>query len=86
MLEEIRAKFRARFIESARARVSKARAPGAAAAVVASEMHALAGEASLLEFGDCATLARSGEALARAGRLDECGEVLASLAAAVEAL
>jgi hypothetical protein len=86
MLEEIRARFRARFIESARARLTKARASGVAAALVASEMHALAGEASLLEFGDCATLARSGEALARAGRLDECAQVLASLAEAVEAL
>ena len=86
MLDELRAKFRPRFLATARARVARARAPEADSGVLAAELHSLAGEASLLEFTECATIARAAEKHARAGEVRQCRAMLDPLAAAVEAL
>jgi HPt (histidine-containing phosphotransfer) domain-containing protein len=86
MLEELRSKFRGRFIETARARIARTRGPDADSGVLVSELHALAGEASLLEFAECARLAREAEQHARAGEGRKCREVVNALAAAIETL
>ena len=72
MLEELRVRFRTRFIETARARVRRSLIllgnPGDAAELVA-ELHALAGEAAMLGLDEISETARSGEEAAR--RWDE---------------
>jgi len=72
LIEGLRARFMSRFLESARSRVgraSKARRAGNANSFeqIVSEMHALAGEAALLEIGDVAHAARECEEAARRG-------------------
>lgn len=68
MLDELRARFRTRFIETARARIRLSLSllgdPDGAAQLV-TELHSLAGEASMLGLDDIAEIARSGEDAAK---------------------
>jgi HPt (histidine-containing phosphotransfer) domain-containing protein len=88
MIEELRAQFRDRFIDSARSHLARARtaAVDADLAVIATELHALAGEAALLEFTDCARFARAGENHARAGETRQCDDVMDSLTKAIDVI
>jgi hypothetical protein len=88
MLDELRARFRTRFVETARGRVKRARelAMDSDLASVAVELHSLAGEASLLEYVDCARCARAAEQLARSGEGRRCKDALEPLAEAIEAV
>jgi CheY-like chemotaxis protein/HPt (histidine-containing phosphotransfer) domain-containing protein len=95
MLEELRARFRTRFIDTARARLRRCltRLGESSSAVdIASELHALAGEAAMLGFDDISVIARNGEAAARrwhAGSTAahvECARVVRTLGREVEAL
>jgi hypothetical protein len=86
MLDELRARFKQRFVDTARARIARTRGPDADIGSIAAEMHGLAGEAALLEYGECAALARAAEGHARAGEGRRCKEVLDTLAKAVETL
>ncbi|MGE0870706.1 MAG: Hpt domain-containing protein [Kofleriaceae bacterium] len=89
MIDELRAKFRGRFIATAKGRVDKALqhiAGAGDAAVVRGELHSLAGEAAMLEFDEIASSARTGEQAARRWRdhgdlkgQEECVAVLAVL-------
>jgi len=67
VIDELRAKFLPRFLDSARARLQRARGGllEGDRAVVMHEMHALAGEAAILEFQEVARSARGAEKLAR---------------------
>jgi HPt (histidine-containing phosphotransfer) domain-containing protein len=70
MIEEIRARFLPRFLDTARGRLARARdavanPKAAEPATVAHEIHALAGEAALLELEEVARLARGAEQAAR---------------------
>ena len=86
MLDDLRAKFRTRFLETARQRLVRVRSPQADSGVMASELHSLAGEASILEYDDCAELAKSAERHARAGEARKCRDVIDALAKAVDAI
>ena len=95
MLEELRARFRTRFIDTARDRIRRCLAmlgESSSAGNVASELHSLAGEAAMLGFDDISVLARNGEAAARrwlAGSTAahvECARVVRSLGREVEAM
>lgn len=96
MNEELRARFLPRFIETARSRLSRAHEQLASQQGphgVQGELHALAGEASLLGLFNIAELARRGEHAARswaAGTSDEamdsCTAALQSLSRDIEAL
>jgi hypothetical protein len=97
-MEELWSRFRSRFLESAQTRLSRARALSidgrASAAAIAHELHALAGEASVLGLGDVAAIARAGERAAKtwSTRGDDCngagpcGTALDELDVAVRAL
>ena len=89
MIASVRERFLPRFLESARARMNRARAmldAGNELSAFGSEMHALAGEAAILEFTTVAKLAREGEAGARRSDRDACREALSALGPAVESL
>ncbi len=96
MIEELRAKFRGRFITTAKARVHKAaeHIDGEGnAAVVRGELHSLAGEAAMLGFEEIASSARTGERAARSWRDDgsvegrsECARALGELTRQLDAL
>lgn len=91
MIEGLRERFLPRFIDSARRKIDRAsalEALGAEGALndAASEMHGLAGEASMLELSEIGLLARSCEAAARQGDRDALRRGLAGLRAASEAL
>jgi CheY-like chemotaxis protein/HPt (histidine-containing phosphotransfer) domain-containing protein len=95
MLEELRARFRTRFIDTARDRIRRCLTmlgESSNAGNVASELHSLAGEAAMLGFDDVSVLARNGEAAARrwlAGSTPahvECARVVRSLGREVEAM
>jgi CheY-like chemotaxis protein/HPt (histidine-containing phosphotransfer) domain-containing protein len=95
MLEELRARFRTRFIDTARDRIRRCLAmlgESSSAVNVASELHSLAGEAAMLGFEDISELARNGEAAARrwhAGSTAahvECARVVRNLGREVEAM
>jgi HPt (histidine-containing phosphotransfer) domain-containing protein len=96
MMEELRAKFRGRFITTARARLDTARQnlEGAGnAALVRGELHSLAGEAAMLGFDEIASSARIGERAARSWRDDgnaearsECVRTLGELSRQLEVL
>jgi len=86
MLDELRARFKQRFIETARARIARTRSVDGDMGTAASEMHGLAGEAALLEYAECAKLARAAEGHARAGEGRKCKEVVDDLEAAVDGL
>jgi CheY-like chemotaxis protein/HPt (histidine-containing phosphotransfer) domain-containing protein len=95
MLEELRARFRTRFIDTARDRIRRCLAmlsESSSAGNVASELHSLAGEAAMLGFDEVSVLAHDGEAAARrwlAGSTAahvECARVVRSLGRAVDAM
>jgi CheY-like chemotaxis protein/HPt (histidine-containing phosphotransfer) domain-containing protein len=95
MLEELRARFRTRFIDTARDRISRCLAmlgDNSSAGNVASELHSLAGEAAMLGFDDISVIARNGETAARrwlAGSTAahvECARVVRTLGRAVAAM
>ncbi len=67
MIEELREKFLGRFLEGAAGRLSRARVglEEGDRKTVSHEMHALAGEAALLELDDVARRAREAEQLSR---------------------
>jgi hypothetical protein len=77
--DELWARYRSRFIASARTRIARTRASGADTGVIASELHALAGEAALLELVECARLARAAGDHARAGERRACESVVSEL-------
>jgi HPt (histidine-containing phosphotransfer) domain-containing protein len=86
MLDELRERFKQRFLDTARARIARTRTADGDMGSAASEMHGLAGEAALLEYVECARLARAAEAHARAGEGRKCKEAIDALATAVEGL
>jgi CheY-like chemotaxis protein/HPt (histidine-containing phosphotransfer) domain-containing protein len=95
MLEELRARFRTRFIDTARDRISRCVAmlgDSSSAGDVASELHSLAGEAAMLGFDDISLVARNGETAARrwlAGSTAahvECARVVRTLGREVAAM
>jgi hypothetical protein len=86
MLDELRARFKLRFLVTARARLARTRAPDVDMGAVAAELHSLAGEAALLEFTECAGLARAAERHARAGELRSCRESLDAIERALDAI
>ena len=68
MLDELRARFRTRFIETARERIRRSLSllgGSDGAAQLVTELHSLAGEASMLGLDDIAEIARSGEESAK---------------------
>jgi hypothetical protein len=96
MIDELSAVFLPRFLESARGRITRARTSLGSTlptdrAKVSHELHALAGEAAVLELVDVAELARAAEAIARrwsaAGDsrdAERCHDALGLLDAAVD--
>ena len=95
-MEHLRARFLPRFLETARQRLERARVLSAPRSrepnKLAMELHALAGEAAMLELGELAQLARTAEAFVTgmaAGEADaeaSFQQSLESLAEAVAAL
>lgn len=75
---EMRKLFLPRFVAQARSHLARA---SDAAGPVAREMHALAGEAAVMELVDVAGLAREAEGRARAG--EATGEILRRIEAAI---
>jgi HPt (histidine-containing phosphotransfer) domain-containing protein len=67
MIEELRARFMQRFLDSARERLVRARAAIARddARAIWNEMHALAGEAAIIGLRSVSAAARANDALAR---------------------
>lgn len=68
MLDELRARFRTRFIETARERIHRSLSllgDAGGATQLVTELHSLAGEASMLGLDKIAEIARSGEDAAR---------------------
>lgn len=68
MLDELRARFRTRFIETARDRIRRSLSllgGSDGAAQLVTELHSLAGEASMLGLDDIAEIARNGEDAAK---------------------
>jgi HPt (histidine-containing phosphotransfer) domain-containing protein len=67
LIEDLRTRFLPRFLESSRNRLARARAlyESADAKALAAELHALAGEAMMLDLGTVADNARRGETAAR---------------------
>jgi HPt (histidine-containing phosphotransfer) domain-containing protein len=96
VIEDLRQRFLPRFVQSGReraARALEALETAQGSAVAAAELHALAGEAAILELSDIAGLAREGEKAARSApatapreKREECARLLRRIAAAVEAL
>jgi HPt (histidine-containing phosphotransfer) domain-containing protein len=91
MIPSILERFLPRLVETARARLERARAAlaradAAALAEVATEMHALAGEAAMLELAEIARIAREAEAAGRRSETELCLRSLAVLGQAVESL
>jgi HPt (histidine-containing phosphotransfer) domain-containing protein len=66
--EELRHRFLARFVETTQGRLVRARSliEGGDAQMLARELHAMAGEAMMLELGTIADSARRGESAAKA--------------------
>jgi HPt (histidine-containing phosphotransfer) domain-containing protein len=95
VIEELRAKFLIRFLDGARHRLERARAglsEGDRTAVM-HEMHALAGEAGILEFQEVARAARGAEQYARrwvvsdsATDAEQCRVAIGDVESAVSAL
>lgn len=90
-MEGLRERFMSRFLESARRRLDRAEeAHGAATSdalgLIATEMHGMAGEASLLELGAIGQTARACEEAARRGDRAGVDETLRALRAATAAL
>jgi HPt (histidine-containing phosphotransfer) domain-containing protein len=80
--DDIRVKFLPRFVASARERLERASkliADGAnAAPSIATDLHTIAGEASIMGLHDVAEMAREGERAVRiVGGVDDAGIVMA---------
>lgn len=95
MLEELRARFRTRFIDTARDRIRRCLThlgERSSAVDIAGELHSLAGEAAMLGFDAISAIARNGEAAARrwhAGSTPaqvDCARVVRTLGREVEDL
>jgi CheY-like chemotaxis protein/HPt (histidine-containing phosphotransfer) domain-containing protein len=95
MLEELRARFRTRFIDTARDRIRRSLGKlgeSSSAVDIAGELHSLAGEAAMLGFDAISLIARNGEAAARrwhAGSTAaqvECARIVRTLGREIEAL
>jgi HPt (histidine-containing phosphotransfer) domain-containing protein len=83
MIDDIRAKFLPRFVESARQRLERASkliADGADGATsIAADLHTIAGEASIMGLHEVASMARESErAVRRVGGIDD-SDLLAAL-------
>jgi HPt (histidine-containing phosphotransfer) domain-containing protein len=67
LIEELRTRFLPRFVETSQGRLARARAlfERGDAPTLAEELHALAGEAMMLDLGAIADNARRGESAAR---------------------
>jgi succinoglycan biosynthesis protein ExoA len=91
-MEELRHRFLPRFLRAGQERVRRALDAcigDSRLDVVATEVHALAGEAALLELREIVSLARAAEVVARApsgGAADACRSALRDILAALEAL
>jgi HPt (histidine-containing phosphotransfer) domain-containing protein len=95
-MDDLAIAFLPRFVSSARGRIARARTSlkstrTADRAAVSHELHALAGEAAVLELVELADLARAAEAIARrwsaagdARDQERCDEALLRLDAAVD--
>lgn len=86
---ELRESFRAPFLQLAwqrHGRIAELVESGEAAEhrSIASELHCLSGEASMLDFGVVAELARHGEQAARAGDRPRLVKLVAELHAAIK--
>lgn len=95
MIDELREKFLGRFLAGAKQRLTRARAAldNGDGNSVMHEVHALAGEAAVLEYRDVARLARSAEVQARAWSVardpeeaERCRATLGSLETALAAI
>jgi HPt (histidine-containing phosphotransfer) domain-containing protein len=91
MTEDLYAKFLPQFVQLARGRLERvtesvARADSAAMAIVARELHAIAGEAGLLGQSAVLALARKGEDLAKKLRDSSAGADIDALAGTVRDL
>ena len=87
-MDDLLARFLPRFVESARERIRRAGELFAARdfGKLASELHTLAGEASVLGLTEIGALARSAEQLARRATTEGCEEKLAQIERSVSAL
>jgi len=87
-MDDLLTRFLPRFVESARARIRHAAELFAARdfGKLASEMHTLAGEASVLGLTEIGALARNAEQLARRATVEGCEEQLAQIERSVAAL
>jgi HPt (histidine-containing phosphotransfer) domain-containing protein len=81
MFQELRSRFLPKFIQSGRERVRRALEACAAGRfeLVAAEVHALSGEAALLELREIVLLARTAESQARGGTAGASAAIEAAL-------
>ena len=80
MMDELRTRFLARFIEDGHDRARRAgEACGQRFDLAAGELHALAGEAALLGLARIDDLARRAERAARQKSSDECTRILGEI-------
>jgi HPt (histidine-containing phosphotransfer) domain-containing protein len=81
MFQELRSRFLPKFIQSGRERVRRALEACAADRLdlVTAEVHALSGEAALLEFREIVQLARTAESAARGGAAGASATIEAAL-------
>ena len=80
MMDELRIRFLARFIEDGHDRARRAsEACGRRFDLAAGELHALAGEAALLGLARIDDLARRAERAARRKSTDECTRILGEI-------
>lgn len=89
MIDRLRARFLPRFLEQAHARLRRVEellAGPNPLAGAAAELHALAGEAAMLELGPVADAARAGEIAARRDDQASCRRAVADLAGRLAAL
>jgi len=87
-MDDLLTRFLPRFVESARARIRHAAELFAARdfGKLASEMHTLAGEASVLGLSEIGALARDAEHMARNATVDGCEEKLAEIERSIAVL
>ena len=86
MLDDLQSRYRSRFVDGARARLTRMRAATADLATVSAELRALAGEAAFLQFARCAAVARQADLHARSGEGRKCRDLLGALEEAVSAV
>ena len=87
-MDDLLARFLPRFVESAHVRIRRATELFAARdfGKLASELHTLAGEASVLGLSEIGALARNAEQMARNATIDGCEEKLAQIERSIAAL